>query len=177
MCVLTRHILIYYVHRIDKVFPKTQIFISHHLHKTVEFPVIIYQAAAYGLFSSLLWDLVISLEEDHLLLGKKDRLNIEIFRFRGSKKNSSVVHATTQACLGGSAAHRSELRTSKNVSLKCLPVLSNRGSRSFKSSVWNRARVAKDERRAACSEANTSCAKDARQLKRFGDLARGPIAG
>ena len=82
MCVLTRHILIYYVHRIDKVFPKTQIFISHHLHKTVEFPVIIYQAAAYGLFSSLLWDLVISLEEDHLLLGKKDRLNIEIFLFQ-----------------------------------------------------------------------------------------------
>ena len=105
MCVLTRHILIYYVHRIDKVFPKTQIFISHHLHKTVEFPVIIYQAAAYGLFSSLLWDLVISLEEDHLLLGKKDRLNIEIFLFQ--EETGGVLYffqclsiSLIKACLG-----------------------------------------------------------------------------
>jgi hypothetical protein len=34
------------------------------------------------LFSSLLWGLVISLGDDHLLLGLKDRLSIEIFLFR-----------------------------------------------------------------------------------------------
>jgi hypothetical protein len=34
------------------------------------------------LFSSLLWDLVISLGDDHLLSGIEDRLGIEIFLFR-----------------------------------------------------------------------------------------------
>jgi hypothetical protein len=34
------------------------------------------------LFSSLLWGLVISLGDDHLLSGIKDRLGLEIFLFR-----------------------------------------------------------------------------------------------